>query len=73
MISLQFGKIKTVVEADTSLRPKKRKDINTLLKQAQKKQEHLKQLKSTEAGKVSLWLEFDVEKRRMIINMYIWS
>lgn len=50
--SLQFGKVKTVVEADTSLRPKKRKDLHTLLKQAQKKQEHLKQLKSTEAGMV---------------------
>ena len=50
--SLQFGKVKTVTETDISLRPKKRKDLHTLLKQAQKKQEHLKQLKSTEAGMV---------------------
>ena len=61
MNSLQFGKIKTVVETDTSLRPKKRKDIHTLLKQAQKKQEHLKQLKSTEAGKVCKWSPADDE------------
>ena len=48
---MQFGKIKAQ-EVNTSLRPKVRKDIHTLLKQAQKKQDHLKELMSTEEGKV---------------------
>ena len=34
---MQFGKIKAQKEVNTSLRPKVRKDIHTLLKQAQKK------------------------------------
>ena len=49
---MQFGKIKAQKEVNTSLRPKVRKDIHTLLKQAQKKQDHLKELMSTEEGKV---------------------
>lgn len=49
---MQFGKIKAQKEVNTSLRPKVRKDIQTLLKQAQKKQDHLKELMSTEEGKV---------------------
>ncbi len=52
IVSMQFGKIKTQKEVDTSLRPKARKDIHTLLKQAQRKQERLKEMKSTEAGRV---------------------
>lgn len=44
-------------EVDTSLKPKPHKDIHKLLKQAQKKQDYLKKLKSTEAGKVDVnWL-----------------
>ena len=49
---MQFGKIKAQKEVNMSLRPKVRKDIHTLLKQAQKKQDHLKELMSTEEGKV---------------------
>lgn len=37
---------------DTSLRPKVKKDIHQLLKKAQKKQEYIKKLESTESGKV---------------------
>lgn len=54
--SLQFGNVKAVDEVDVSLRPKARKDIHQLLKQAQKKQDYLKKLKSSEEGQV--WLYF---------------
>lgn len=44
---------------DTSLRPKVKKDIHQLLKKAQKKQEYIKKLESTESGKVGEreWIE----------------
>ena len=51
-ISIQFGKVKATQEVGTQNRPKARKDIHKLLKQAQKKQDHLKELMSTEEGKV---------------------
>ena len=38
MCSIQFGKVKSTPEVDTQVRPKARKDIHKLLKQAQKKQ-----------------------------------
>lgn len=64
--NIQFGKIKTQKEVDTSLRPKARKDIHTLLKQAQRKQERLKEMKSTEAGrKEALNLEMDDALRKV--------
>lgn len=50
--SIQFGKIRGTEEVDTSLRPKVKKDIHQLLKKAQKKQEYIKKLESTESGKV---------------------
>lgn len=50
-ISIQFGKVKATQEVDTQNRPKARKDIHKLLKQAQKKQDYLKNLKTTEAGR----------------------
>lgn len=50
-ISIQFGKVKATQEMDTQNRPKARKDIHKLLKQAQKKQDYLKNLKTTEAGR----------------------
>jgi hypothetical protein len=50
MFSIQFGKIREKKEIDTSLRPKAKKDIHQLLKQAQRKQEYLKKLKSSESG-----------------------
>lgn len=37
---------------DTSLRPKARKDIHKLLRQAQKNQEYLKKLKESKDGQV---------------------
>lgn len=50
-ISIQFGKVKATQEVGTQNRPKARKDIHKLLKQAQKKQDYLKNLKTTEAGR----------------------
>ena len=50
--SIQFGKVRGSAEVDTSLRPKVKKDIHKLLQKAQKKQEYIKQLESTESGKV---------------------
>lgn len=51
MGSIQFGKVKATPEVDTQNRPKVRKDIHKLLKQAQKKQVYLNNLKTTEAGR----------------------
>lgn len=69
MVSMQFGKIKTQKEVDTSLRPKARKDIHTLLKQAQRKQERLKEMKSTEAGRVGEIGHNDEQKEALNLEM----
>lgn len=53
-LSIQFGKVCGTSEVDTSLRPKVKKDIHKLLQKAQKKQEYIKQLESTESGKVKI-------------------
>ena len=66
---MQFGKIKTQKEVDTSLRPKARKDIHTLLKQAQRKQERLKEMKSTEAGRVGEIGNRDEQKEALNLEM----
>lgn len=56
--SIQFGKLKGTEEVDTSLRPKARKDIHKLLRQAQKNQEYLKKLKESKDGQVRV-MEMD--------------
>ena len=62
-LSIQFGKVRGTAEVDTSLRPKVKKDIHKLLQKAQKKQEYIKQLESTESGKVEMnRMEWFVER-----------
>ncbi len=65
--SIQFGKVRGSAEVDTSLRPKVKKDIHKLLQKAQKKQEYIKQLESTESGKVEIKRNDLIYRKKQLI------
>ena len=65
--SIKLKKVRGSDEVDTSPRPKGKKDIHKLLQKAQKKQEYIKQLESTESGKVEIDRNDMIYRKKQLI------